>query len=305
MISIIIIVKNDRGIENTLISLKKVKKPEKTEIIIVDASEGNLDDIKKKFPSVRWIYFHNETNKKITIPEQRNLGIKKAKGDIIVFIDANCIPKNNWLIELTKPIIYRGENIVAGVVKSKDKSIYDRSFGNTKKSKYIEECPTINLALRKKVFEKNGNFDTNFNYGSDVDFSWRARDLGYNIRHAPKAVISHDWGNLKQEIKRAFMYGEARVRLYKKHPSQIWRLFNYNEDLFTLYSLLFFSYIVSLIPISFFWYYYPLLLLIPLIKNIRSKPFKKLVFDFFWGPGVLKELFFPSKINNLKNDPQK
>ena len=60
MISIIIIVKSDRGIENTLKKLVKIPKPEKTEIFVVDASEGNLYDIKKEFPSVRWIYFHNK-----------------------------------------------------------------------------------------------------------------------------------------------------------------------------------------------------------------------------------------------------
>ena len=58
----------------------------KTEILVVDASEGNLYDIKKESPSVRWIYFHNKKNKKIKTPGQRNLGLKKAKGNIITFI---------------------------------------------------------------------------------------------------------------------------------------------------------------------------------------------------------------------------
>ena len=86
--------------------------------IIYSASEFWQDTIpalilKFRFPKVRWIYFHNKTNKKITIPEQRNLGIKKARGDIIVFIDANCVPRKNWLVELTMPIFKDNENIVA------------------------------------------------------------------------------------------------------------------------------------------------------------------------------------------------
>lgn len=47
------------GIENTLKKLVKIPKPEKIEILIVDASEENLYDKKKEFSSVRWIYFHN------------------------------------------------------------------------------------------------------------------------------------------------------------------------------------------------------------------------------------------------------
>ena len=52
MISIIIIVKSNRGIENTLKKLVKIFKPEKTEILVVDSLEGNLYDIKKETPSV-------------------------------------------------------------------------------------------------------------------------------------------------------------------------------------------------------------------------------------------------------------
>ena len=57
MISIIIIVKNDRRIENTLKKLFKIPKPEKTEILVIDASEGNLDDVKNIFPSARFQFF--------------------------------------------------------------------------------------------------------------------------------------------------------------------------------------------------------------------------------------------------------
>jgi uncharacterized pyridoxamine 5'-phosphate oxidase family protein len=56
MISVIILVKNDREIKNVLNEMFNIPKPEKTEILVVDASEGNLDDIRKKFPKVRWVY---------------------------------------------------------------------------------------------------------------------------------------------------------------------------------------------------------------------------------------------------------
>jgi hypothetical protein len=45
MISIIIAVKNDIRIDKTLEELVKIPRPEKTEILVIDASEGNLDEI--------------------------------------------------------------------------------------------------------------------------------------------------------------------------------------------------------------------------------------------------------------------
>ena len=292
MISIIIIVKSDRGIENTLKKIVKIPKPEKTEILVIDASEGNLDDIKNIFPSVRWVYYHNKKSKKITIPEQRNLGLKKAQGDIITFIDANCIPVDNWLIELTKPISHEVESVVVGSIKSiGGKTIWDVEEKRINSKKYLNDAPTMNMAFKKEIIKKVGFFDEKFFYTSDVDFTWRSTDLGYKIRYNKDATICHDWGNLQQEIKRAFRYGEGKARLYKKHPHRWKNLFSHEISI-VAYPL----YIISL-PLAFFWPYYPLFILIPIIKNIKRQPLKFVFLNFIYGFGVLKELFFLKKWN--------
>lgn len=290
MISIIIIVKSDRGIENTLKKLIEIPKPEKTEILVIDASEGNLDDIKNIFPSVTWIDYHNKKSKIITIAEQRNLGLKKAQGNIITFIDANCIPVDNWLFELVKPINNEGESIIAGSVKSiGGKTIWDYGEETRNSKKYLDEAPTINMALKKEIIKEVGFFDEKFIYGSDVDFTWRATDLGYKIRYNKNAIIYHDWGNLQQEIKRAFRYGEARTKLYKKYPHRWKNLFGFDIGtlIYPLYIIIF--------PLTFYWPYYPLLILVPIIKNIKRQPLKVVFINMIFGFGVLKELFFREK----------
>ena len=290
MISIIIIVKNDKGIKKTLRKLVKISKPEKTEILVVDASDGNLYDIEKKFPSVKWINFHNKRNKKITIPEQRNLGLKKAKGNIIAFIDANCVPENNWLIELTKPISEEGEKVVAGSIKSiGGRSIWDVEEERMNSKKYLNEASTMNMALKKEIIKKVGLFDEKFNYGSDMDFTWRIIKGAYEIKRNSNAVIYHDWGDIKQEIKRAFRYGEARVLLYKKHPDRWKNLFGY--DMVTLSYPLY----IILLPLTFLWPYYPLLIIIPILKNIKRQPFKVVFLNLIYGFGVIKGFFLRRK----------
>lgn len=290
MISVIIIVKDDIKIEFTLKDLRLIKKPEKTEIIVVDASEGNLDDIKNKFPKVRWIYFHNKTNKKITIPEQRNLGIKKTKGDIIVFVDAGCKIKRDWLVKLTSSIINGKELIVSGRIKSIGKNKIHDDYWKKIKSPYLECCGTANLALKKELFLDIGYFDENFSIGEDVDFTWRALDKGYKILYVPKAIMYHDWGTFRQEIKRSFYYGKAKAKLYKKHFKTKWKnLFGYD-----IVALVYPAYILML-PLTFLFKFYPLLIFIPLIKNITKKPFETVFLNLIYGLGVLKEFFFSNK----------
>lgn len=288
MISIIIIVKDDRRIEKTLSSLINLPKPEKTEIIVVDASKGKLDNIKNKFPSVIWVYFYNQTNKKITIPEQRNIGLKKTKGEIIVFIDADCIPTHNWLIELVKPIRNDGEYIVSGFIKPThvSSSLWEcNKYKRNEYKEYLSDAPTMNLAFSKKIIRNIGLFDEQFKYSSDTDFCWRAIKSGYKIRYNKKAIIYHNYGSIIKNIKRHFNYGEARFNLYLKYPIKI---FKYN-------SLLSFAYIIFIIllPLSMFWPFYLLLFFIPIIRyvfetnNLRSSLFE-VYFNFIEAVGFLK-----------------
>lgn len=287
MISIIIPTKDDSDLVNTLESITKTKKPDKTEILIIDASKDRIDHIKKQFTNVQWIYYKNKSNKKRTFVEQLNLGTKKAKGSILCFVDGGCVVEKDWLIELTKPLLKEKENFVLGLVKPMGKAHHDLD----RKSKYVEGCGTANTAIKKDVAIKVGERDINFSYGSDMDFSWRARNLGYKIRYVPKAIMYHDWGNLKSDIRRAMKYGVARLNLHIKHKDRRWKLKNSGLDLFTIYAIGFFLYIIFLIPVSVFYPYFLLLIIIPFVKNIQNNPIRKMIFDFFWGYGFIKRLF--------------
>lgn len=287
MISIVIIVKNEKDIKATLQSLCKIRKPEKIEIIVIDSSrKETLLDIKNKFPEVRWFYYLNKKNKKITIPEQRNMGIKKSKGDVIVFIDANCIPKKDWLVKLIAPIRREQEFFVTGLVESSKKNkVYDITWDKLSDTKYREEAGSANTAFKKEIIKKVGYYDENFDYGSDVEFSWRVVDKGYKIRYSPKAIISHDWGTFRQERKRAFLYGKARAKLYYKHRNRLSNLLK--QDFLVLAYPLF----ILFLPIAILWPYYLLLILIPFLKNIKQSPFKTTFINLITGLGVLKGLF--------------
>ena len=197
-ISVIVIVKNDRGIENTLAGLVAQKKPAPTEIIVVDASApAVLADIRAAYPDVQWHQFVPAVSNKTSIPEQRNIGIALARGNVIVFIDANCIPSEHWLVELTKPILDGKETMVAGGVRATDPKAYvNANPENDKNDGYVTSCGTGNLAFKKELWEKAGKFDESFLYGSDVDFTWRCAHLGNKILFVRHAVVTHDWGTL-------------------------------------------------------------------------------------------------------------
>jgi GT2 family glycosyltransferase len=284
-ISVVIINKNDRGVADTLSALQRVTSRVPFEVVVIDASEGKLDDIAAQFPEVRWVPFASRTGRRFTIPEQRNTGVASAKGEIIAFTDANCVPNTDWLELLTTPILDEGEQLVAGSTVSRGGgSIYNQDHDHRAGQKYIRECPTINLAFRRETFQAIGGFDERFDYGSDVDFSWRANDLGLKVRYVPAAIVAHDWGNTNENAKRSYRYGIARARLYKKHPRRWRQLFTHD-----ITSVIYPVFLLGL-PLTFWFWPYPLLLLVPFIKNLRRQPFQVVQKHLIYAVGFLREL---------------
>jgi hypothetical protein len=225
VISIVIISKDEASLDTTLtdVTCEAADLGEPCEVVVVDASAGRLDHIRRRHAGhIRWVQFQQPPGVAISIPHQRNAGVCAARGEIIVFTDAGCRPDPGWLAGLVAPLRH-GEYVTCGLtlaVPGSD-SLYDRGARRALQARYLAECPTINLAFRRGAFDAVDGFDEEFSYGSDVDFSWRLTDAGYQIHGVPDAVIRHDLGTRRRQLRRSYVYGKARMRLYRKHPGRL------------------------------------------------------------------------------------
>lgn len=288
MISIVIISKDEPGLAETLSAVchQSAELAREVEVIVVDASEGRLDYIQSQFVGrLTWVRFSRPSGVAISIPHQRNVGVREASGDIVVFTDAGCVPESGWLHQIVAPLL-DGEDMSFGLTLGSvgGTKLHDRMAVEKVRKPYLTECSTINTAFRREVFDKVGGFDERFAYGSDIDFSWRVVGAGYRIRSAPTAIVRHDWGTMRRQVRRSYLYGRARVRLYKKHPRRLrhaWR-----EDSMTLVYPLF----VLGLPLTLVFPFYPALLVIPAWRNREDGPLRVVVDHLVFGFGVLVEL---------------
>lgn len=299
MISIVIISKDEPALDDTVTDVIHQAKDlsEPSEIVVVDASDGRLDHIRWRHETAaRWVQFKQPPGKCISIPHQRNAGVKAARGEIIVFTDAGCRPAPGWLARLVAPL-HHEEDIAAGLTLSMPGStgLYDRGARQALESPYLTECATINLAFRRNVFDMVGGFDERFDYGSDVDFTWRLLDAGYRIRSVPEAVIRHDWGGWRRQLRRSYVYGRARMRLLRKHRTRLRRVLR-DDPVVVVYP----AFIIGL-PVALFLVFlasssilllpvYLALLLIPAWRNRSNGVIRVLVDHLTYGLGVLAEL---------------
>jgi GT2 family glycosyltransferase len=288
VISIVIISKDEPSLDGTLtdVSCQAKDLKESSEIVVIDASDGRLDDIRRRHETgIRWVQFQQPPGLAISIPHQRNTGVHAARGEIIVFTDAGCRPEPGWLACLVAPLL-QDEHITAGVALGAqgNPGLYDRAAQQARESRYLKECPTINLAFRREVFDAIGGFDEGFSYGSDVDFSWRLTDAGYRIRSVPGAVIRHDWGTWRRQLRRSYVYGKARLRLYRKHHARLRHVLR-NDPVMVVYP----AFLLGL-PLTLIFPFYPALLLIPAWRSRSERPVRVLVDHLTYGAGVLAEL---------------
>ena len=287
MISVVIISKDESGLDETLADVTDQlgSLGEPGEIVVIDASSGRLDDIRKRHEAtVRWVDFQQPAGVRVSIPHQRNAGVREAAGEIIVFTDAGCRPRPGWLERLVAPL-RADESVTAGVSQDLDGKIqYELPPEHAGEAAYLRESPTLNFAFRRAAFDAVGGFDETFQYGSDVDFSWRLNDTGHRIRCVPDAIIQHDYGTPRRQRRRSYMYGKARVRLYRKHRSRRGQMFR-NDPIMIVYPLFLLG-----LPLTLIFPWYPLLLLIPAWRN-RSLGAVRVLVDHLWfGAGVLAEL---------------
>jgi glycosyltransferase involved in cell wall biosynthesis len=287
MISVVIISKDEPSLDETLtdVASQLSSLAEPGEIVVVDASGGRLDDIRLRHAqTVRWVDFQPPPGVRVSIPHQRNVGVREARGDVIVFTDAGCRPLPGWLERLVAPL-RADESVTAGVSQDMAGQIkYELPPEHSGEATYLRESPTLNFAFRRAAFDAVGGFDESFQYGSDVDFSWRLNDMGYRIRCVPDAIIRHDYGSPRRQRRRSYVYGKARARLYRKHRARRRQVLR-DDPMVVVYPLFLLG-----LPLTLVFPLYPLLLLIPAWRN-RSRGVIQVLVDHLWfGAGVLAEL---------------
>jgi GT2 family glycosyltransferase len=286
---VVIVNKDDRLLSNTLDALAPFVGNTILEVVVVDASKGALDDIRQSNEWVRWVDYEQPPGVGTTIAHQRNVGVRLAEGDVIVFTDSGCLPDEGWLEKLLAPIVDEGESVSCGPAKAIGKSIYsgDRWWGNTE-SKYVSTATTINMAFRREAFDAVGGFDESFGSAEDIDFAWRLTDSGYRLRWVNDAVVRHDWGTPSRQLRRSFFYGKGACRLLRKHPQRMSQAAKENSVPF-VYPLFLLG-----LPLTLKWRWYPLLLLWPLWRQRNEElPWLVLLDHLAAGAGVLYELVNP------------
>lgn len=138
----------------------------------------------------------------------RNKGIEAAKGEILVFTDADCIPHEKWLESGIKTLMQTHCGIVAGDIRLFYRNpkqltvaeVYDKYTAFNQKG-YVanRNCVTANWFSYKTIMEEFGYFNSNLKSNGDAELSRKIANK-YPIIFDENAIVYHPARYSMEEI---------------------------------------------------------------------------------------------------------
>ncbi len=256
-----------------------------------------------------------------TIGFKRNLGVKLTKTPLVCFIDSDAYPGNRWLDFILSSFKKNKDVAVVGGpnISPKTNDIEKKLVANVKKIFFVtldprvkkksnleyftKYLPSVNLVIKKNVYQKIGGMNEKVNSGEDSLFMQTLKKNNIKPIFNGKAYVYHKDRTFEHFFRQRVVYGADIIKLFFLKPS-MYTLFPTFSTLPIIYLLIgpvifiyskaiFQIYLLGLIFLCIFSIFYSFKIL---IKGNFFKSIKLILISVF-GPGIgfLLSLIISSK----------
>ncbi len=184
--------------------------------------------------------------------EKRDLSMKYATGDIFAFIDDDAYPRKDWLknaveilgreevgavggpaiTEPNDPLLLQGSGRVLESFMCSGKYTYRYIPG---KAREDDDIPSVNLIVKRDVFEQVGGYDSNFYPGEDTKLCMDIVNTGKKLIYDPEVLVYHHRRALfKGHLKQITNYAKHRGFFAKELPQTSLRFTYFLPTLFDI-----------------------------------------------------------------------
>jgi len=186
------------------------------EIIVVDnGSCDNTVEVCKSYGAKVLL------KKEGTIASLRNYGAKTSRGDLLAFLDADCVAPENWL-EKALTYLNGDGRVILGFRLSISEDCnwvakcWDLLFAKRYFTAEADWIPSGNMIMTREAFMSINGFDEKLESNEDYDFCARMRRQGYKIISSSDISITHlrPPQTLMQIFKKELWHGKEVLKVF-------------------------------------------------------------------------------------------
>jgi glycosyltransferase involved in cell wall biosynthesis len=207
--------------------LNQASTPRDIEIIVVD--NGSTDcttEIVARYDVTLL------TERKRGASAARNRGLEHARGNIVVFLDADTLPTRRWLAELIAPFADSNAMLAGGrILDYPPRTPPERFMAQMGTFKleytffrqdfpYLSSC---NLAVRRTAALAISGWDETLSTAEDLDFCLRlVRRFSCPLLRQPNAIVLNRHRSTDESLRRqAWGYGVGLGKAHRRYPEII------------------------------------------------------------------------------------
>jgi peptidoglycan/xylan/chitin deacetylase (PgdA/CDA1 family)/GT2 family glycosyltransferase len=219
-------------------------------IVICDGEDERTRALSAHFSAdypIDWVF--NPRN--LGPSSARNIGAERAHGEVLLFLDDDCLPVADWLLHhcehhrrhnSDREIVILGhldeiylhlpssnmERMLRNARKQNLADVYARCMRMNRDRSRYPECG-INSSIRRDAFWAAGGFDTALRFAEDPEFGTRLAARGVRMIYEPQAIVCHRNSKnlIDYHVKTAELCAQTdvyRVREKRQRTNQTQRL---------------------------------------------------------------------------------